>query len=153
GTLPTGDFIRDVQINWGDGSAVQDIGAISGSTPLTHVFATAGNYLVTASISDTAGNNSSVSAPGTIIATSLPTVIVTATSVPTVHAATMNVTFQIQITPPTGVGIQSVTVDWGDNGAGGTPGAGDNQSLGSLTGTQSIIHSYRAAGTFTVIVS
>jgi hypothetical protein len=47
--------IRDVVIDWGDGSAPQNIGAVVGSTTVTHVFNRAGTFTVTATATDTQG--------------------------------------------------------------------------------------------------
>ena len=73
-----------------------------------------------------------------------PTIIITPTNVPTVHAATMNVTFQIQVTAPTGVGIQDATIDFGD---------GTVSDLGGLNGTVTIQHPYTSAGSKDVRVT
>jgi Big-like domain-containing protein/PKD domain-containing protein len=140
GALPPGDVVRNVHLDWGDGSA-QDLGAISGSTAVSHVFQTAGSFIVTATLSDTVGNSSTVSTAVTVVATASPTIIITPTNVPTVHAATMNVTFQIQVTAPAGVGIQDAAIDFGDN---------QTADLGGLNGTVTVQHPYTSAGSFTV---
>src|SRR5206468_205591 len=97
-----GSTVRDVTVNWGDGSAVVDLGAISGSTSITHAFLSANNYIVTVTLVDNAGNTQTVSSPVTVVATPLPTVIVT----PTVPTGSRTASFQIQVTTPNGVGIQ-----------------------------------------------
>ena len=132
GTLPAGDAILDVQINWGDGT-VQDLGAISGATTISHVFANAQTYIVTATVTDTGGTTRSTSTTVVVIATTLPTVIVTATNIPVTHSAQMPVTFNVQVTVPTGVGIVSASINFGD---------GTVQSLGSLTGSATLTHVY-----------
>jgi PKD repeat protein len=122
----------------------QDLGAISSNTNVSHVYAASGSYNVTAIMTDTAGNTVSVSNSVTVVATASPTIIITPTNVPTVHAATMNVTFQIQVTAPTGVGIQDATIDFGD---------GTVSDLGGLNGTVTIQHPYMSAGSKDVRVT
>jgi hypothetical protein len=59
----------------------------------------------------------------------------------------MPVTFTVQVTPPTGIGVQNVTMAFGD---------GQTSSLGGLTGTQTITHTYTdpgAAGPKVITVS
>lgn len=133
GTLPTGDAIRNVHIEWGDGTAGQDLGSITGSTPVTHVFASAGTYTVTATITDTAGNTNTVSTTVTVIATANPTINITATNIPPTHSSTESVTFQVQVTAPTGITIQDVVIDFGD---------GTTSDLGGLNGQATVTHLY-----------
>jgi hypothetical protein len=144
GTLPTGDAIRNVHIDWGDGSSAQDLGSITGSTPVTHVFAVAGTYTVTATITDTAGNTNTVSTTVTVIVTANPTVIITLQSVSPSSGHPATATFQLQVTAPTGVNIQDATITWGD---------GASQDLGGLSGTTTLQHTYTAAGSYSVTVN
>jgi PKD repeat protein len=136
GTLPAGDAVRNVHMDWGDGSA-QDLGAISSNTTVTHVYAAAGTFTVSATLSDTAGNTQTVSTSVTVVATASPTIIIT----PSVATASKTATFTIQVTPPTGVGITSSLLTFGD---------GNQQTLGGLTGTTTVTHVYGSSGTFTV---
>jgi PKD repeat protein len=131
GTLPAGDAIRSVVVDWGDGDT-QDLGAISGSTTVQHVYKTAGSYRVTAVLNDIAGNTATVSSSVTVVGTPSPTIVITP-SVPTTSTPTVHVTFQIQVTPPTGVTITSAKIDFGD---------GQSQTLGGLTGTVTVSHDY-----------
>src|SRR5581483_5850525 len=80
GTLPAGDAVRNVHVDWGDGLSI-DLGAVTGTVTVTHVYSTAGTYTVTAIMTDTAGNSASVSTSVTIIATAAPTVLVTVQSI------------------------------------------------------------------------
>ena len=139
GTLPAGDNVRNVHIDWGDGSA-QDLGAISGSTSVSHPYVNAGSYNVTATLTDTVGNTATVTSPITVVPTASPTIIIT----PSVATATRIATFQIQVTPPSGVGIQDALLDFGD---------GAQNDLGGLTGSITVTHPYQppaANFTFTV---
>ncbi len=143
GTLPAGDAVRNVHVDWGDGLST-DLGAVTGTVTVTHVYAAAGTYTVTAIMTDTAGNSASVSTSVTIIATAAPTVLVTVQSISPASGHPATVTFQIQVTAPTGIGIQNATVNWGD---------GQTQSLGGLSGTITLTHTYQQAGTFSVTVT
>src|SRR5206468_1588621 len=78
GTLPAGDAVQNVTIDWGDNSDTQSLGAISGTSSVQHVFAKAGTYLVKATLTDTAGNSQPVSTSVSVVPTPLPTVNVSA---------------------------------------------------------------------------
>lgn len=57
---PTGgtgasNAIREVVIDWGDGTATTRLGTITGSTPVVHTFARAGVYTIRATVTDTQG--------------------------------------------------------------------------------------------------
>jgi hypothetical protein len=82
-----------------------------------------------------------VSSPVTVVATPLPTVIVT----PTVPTASRTASFQIQVTAPNGVGIQDATIDFGD----GTP----PSQLGGISGSVTVTHTYAGPGQFPVKVT
>jgi magnesium-transporting ATPase (P-type) len=140
GTLPPGDFVRDVAVDWGDGKT-QDLGTISASTTVSHVYAIADTYTVKATLHDTAGNSTTVSTSVTVVATSNPTIVITPT-VPVGHP--VDVTFQIQVTAPSGVGILEATIDFGD---------GQTQNLGGLSGTVTLKHTYRNAGSYPVTLT
>ena len=139
GALPPGDFVKDVVVDWGDGKT-QNLGAISATTTVSHVYTTADSYTVRATLNDTAGNTTTVSTSVTVVATSNPTIIIT----PTVPVGSREVTFQIQVTAPSGVGIVDATIDFGD---------GVTQSLGGLSGTVTLRHTYPRAGSFPVTVT
>jgi PKD repeat protein len=140
GTLPPGDFVSDVVVDWGDGKT-QSLGAISATTTVSHVYETAGTYQVKATLRDTAGNSTPVSTSVTVVATSNPTIIITPT-VPVGHPA--DVTFQIQVTAPSGVGIQEAVISFGD---------GQTQNLGGLSGNVTIHHTYTNPGQYSVTLT
>ena len=132
----TGDTVKNVTIEWGDGTALQNLGAISASTVITHVFSIAGSYSITGVVYDAAGNSQTVFTAVTVLPVPNPTIIITP-NVPSVAGATgTTVSFTIQVTPPTGVNITSASVDFGD---------GQTTTLGSLSGTTTLTHFYPTA--------
>ena len=76
--------ITDVEVDFGDGSS-DSLGALGGSTTVSHVYQEAGTYRVTARASDAAGFSEQVSTSVTVLPAQPPTVTLTATnSTPTV---------------------------------------------------------------------
>lgn len=141
GTLPPGDAVQNVRVDWGD-STSQNLGAVTGNTSITHVYQEARSYNVTVTLNDTAGNSASVGTSVTVVATATPTIIIT----PSVPTGSKTATFQIQVTPPSGVGIQSAQINFGD---------GVTAQLGGLTGTTTVQHTYPniANQTYTVTLT
>jgi hypothetical protein len=131
-TIPTGgNPVRELRVNWGDGSGTQNLGAVSGSQAAAHVYDDAGSYLVSATLVDVAGASQTVSTTVTVIPVPRPGVIVTPT--PQSVAAGGTVSFRIEITAPPGIGIQNTTINFGD----GTP----TQSLGGSSSV-TVTHTY-----------
>jgi hypothetical protein len=83
-----------------------------------------------------------------VIAPTLPTIIITPTlpSSCTAPATTGTVSLQIQVTPPAGIGVVDVTVNFGDP-------SGSSADLGGLTGTTTITHPYPCGSAATVAVN
>lgn len=76
--------IRNVVISYGDGTS-DSIGALSGSTTVSHVYQEAGTYRASATASDASGFSEQVSTSVTVLPAQPPTVTLTATnSTPTV---------------------------------------------------------------------
>ena len=140
-SAPTGDSVRDVTVNWGDGSGIQDLGAISSAATVTHVFKSAGTYLISATVLDAGGNTSTVSTSVTVIPVPRPTIIITPSPVPG-HAGGQT-TLQIQVTLPNGISVQDLSIDFGD---------GQRADLGGAT-SASVPHVYVLPGTYTVTVT
>jgi len=138
---PAGDAVRDVTINWGDGTAPQDLGAISAATTVTHVYKSAGNYVVTGTITDVGGSSNTVSTSVTVIPVPRPTIIITPSPVPG-HVNTQT-TLAIQVTLPAGISVQDLSINFGD---------GQTADLGGAT-SASVPHVYTTQGTFTVTVT
>jgi adhesin/invasin len=143
-TVPAqnGSAVREVTVDWGDGDR-QNLGAITGNAVVSHVYDNAGTYAVTGTVTDAAGNTSTVSTSVTVIPVPAPTVVITFSPVPArANAAT---TFTIQVTVPAGISVVNTVIDFGD---------GQSQNLGGLTGSSPPIpHVYTSTGTFTARVA
>jgi adhesin/invasin len=143
-----GSAVRDVTVNWGDGTT-QDLGAIPGTVPVAHIYNSAGSYVITATLTDASGNSIPVSSPVSVVATPSPTIIITP-SIPSscTGGGDCTVIFQIQVTPPAGLGIVNVTVNFGAGAKSPTAG------LGGLTGSATTQAVYPAgAGPQTITVT
>ena len=140
-----GSAVRNLHVDWGDGSS-RDLGAVTGTSIQSHVYFDDGTYTVTGTVTDAAGNSTTVSTSVTVVPVASPTIIITP-SVPAVGGTPDTVvTFTIQVTPPTGVIIKSAAITFGD---------GEGQTLGGLTGTTTVGHAYKPGnkGARTVTVS
>ena len=135
-----GTAVRDVTLNWGDGQT-QDLGALSGTSSVTHIFRNAGTYIITGTVLDAAGNSTQVSTSVAVIPVPRPTIIITPSPVPG-HVGAQT-TLQIQVTLPSGISVQDLTINFGD---------GQSADLGGAT-SASVPHVYTATGTFTVTVT
>lgn len=127
-----GASVRNVSVDWGDGSR-QSLGAVTGNAVVSHVYDDAGTFVVTGTVTDAAGNTSSVSTSVTVISAPLPTIIVTPT--PQTVSGGGTVSFTINIGVPSGLAIENVTINFGD---------GTSQSLGGFSGIVTVTHSYPA---------
>jgi len=140
GTLPAGDAVRNIHLDWGDGTSF-DLGAISANTTVTHVYKAAGNYTVTGTLTDTVGNTVSNATSITVIPVPRPTIIITPSPVPG-HVNTQT-TLAIQVTLASGISVQDLLVSFGD---------GASADLGGAN-SASVPHVYTTQGTFTVTVT
>jgi PKD repeat protein len=140
GTLPAGDAVRNIHLEWGDGTSI-DLGAISANTTVTHVFRTAGTYTVSGTLTDTSGNTVSNATAVTVIPVPRPAIIITP---PSNGRANAQVLIGVQVTLPQGISVQNLTINFGDNTG--------TQSLGGATSAQ-VPHTYTAAGTYIVTVT
>ena len=142
-TVPAnGSAIRNVTVNWGDGAS-QDLGTIS-TAIVSHVFRSAGSYAISASVTDTFGSVVTVATSVTVVPVPSPTVIITPSTPVPGHP--VDVTFQVQVTAPVGVGITDAQINYGEPGA-------QNNDLGGLSGNVTLKHTYNVPGTWTVTVS
>jgi PKD repeat protein len=140
GTLPAGDAVRNVHLDWGDGTAI-DLGAISANTSASHVYKAPATYTVTGTLTDTAGNSVSNATSVTVIPVPRPTIIITPSPVP--GKVGTQTTLSIQVTVPSGISVQDLLVNFGD---------GTSADLGGAT-SASVPHVYTQVGTFTVTVT
>jgi hypothetical protein len=142
-TVPAtnGSAIRDLTVNWGDGSPSQSLGAISTTAAATHVYHAQGSYVVVATLVDVLGNTVQQSAPVTVIPVPKPQIIITPSPVP--GKAGTQTTLTIQVTLPNGISVTDLSINFGD---------GLGASLGGAT-SASVPHVYTAPGTYTVTVT
>jgi adhesin/invasin len=126
-----GSAVRDVTVDWGDGTT-QSLGVVTGNATVSHIYRTAGPYRIVVTATDSFGNVVNQSTSVTVIPVALPTVNITPNVPPTPSNPT-NVTFTLQVTPPTGVNIKNATIDYGD---------GIKETLGGVNGTITKQHQY-----------
>jgi len=142
-----GSAVRDLTVNWGDGSPAQSLGAFgssaSGTTAtVTHVYAKAGTYNLTATLIDATGNVATQQTSVVVIPVPRPTIIITPSPVP--GKVNTQTNLQIQISVPNGISVQDVLVNFGD---------GQTADLGGVSNTVNVPHTYTSTGTFTVTVT
>ena len=136
-TLATnGNPVKNVSINWGDGTS-QDAGAFTGALVQQHIFTAVGTYAVTGTVTDTNGASSSVSSSVTVLDVAKAGIVISANPA-SPQPANTSVSFTFTITAPTGTAIKSVSVNWDD----GTP----IQQLGGA-GSFTLAHKFADAGT------
>ena len=136
-TVPSnGAAVRSLRVDWGDGSS-QDLGTVTGNAVVTHTYGRTGSYTVTGTLTDASGNVQTVSSPVNVIPVASPTILITP-SVPSscTGSGACTVTFQVQVTPPTGVGVVDATINFGD---------GVTSGLGGLSGSATVPHTYTSA--------
>jgi hypothetical protein len=133
-----GSAIRNLRVSWGDGAS-QDLGAVTGNAVASHTYQQTGTYQVTATLTDASGNSKSVSTVVNVIPVASPTILITP-NVPSscTGAGACTVTFTVQVTPPTGVGVVSASIEFGD---------GTSSGLGGLTGSATVTHTYTVKAT------
>lgn len=135
-----GSAVRDVNVSWGDGSS-QNLGSFTGSQAQTHVYSNDGSYQIAATVVDISGNSNTTRTTVTVIPVPRPTVTVTAT--PQTVVVNGTVTFNIQVLPPTGIGVQKTSISYGD---------GVTEDLGGATSVTRT-HQYTTAGQKAVTVT
>jgi hypothetical protein len=137
--------IRSVTVNWGDGQAVQDLGAITGSTQVFHTYRSPGSYTITGTVVDSFGTT--VPSATSVVVNPTPQPAVTLIGPTTTPTAGTDTLFIGSVAPAanTGAVIQSVVMDYGD---------GTLQPLGAVTGTSiNLHHVYQAGGTYTATLT
>ena len=134
-----GSAVRNVSVDWGDGMA-QDLGSFTGSQAQTHVYSRDGSFQISATVTDISGNSNTTRTTVTVIPVPRPTVTVTATPQTVVNGT---VTFNIQVLPPTGIGVQKTSISYGD---------GVTEDLGGATSVTRT-HQYSVSGQKAVTVT
>jgi adhesin/invasin len=124
--------IQSVVVNYGDGSS-DDLGPVSGSVTVQHVYDDDGSFTVTATATDQAGTSATAS---TVIV--VQSVVVSISASPPTGPPGTSVTFTAIVTPPA-VTIVSYSWTFGDPPA-------------QLTPTNTAVHQYNSVGTYTVRV-
>jgi hypothetical protein len=126
-----------VVVNWGDGNS-EDIGVVAAARSVTHTYASAGFYTITATGTSPEGETFSNAIPVTVA--QQPPVQVTAQ--PT--SGNLATTFSFTVTPTTGALISSIRINYGD---------GTEDNLGAIS-TQTVRqHTYSSVGQKTVTVT
>lgn len=146
-TVPTnGAAVRSLRVDWGDGSS-QDLGTVTGNAVVTHTYNRTGSYTVTGTLTDASGNVQAVATAVNVIPVASPTILITP-SVPSscTGVGACEVTFVVQVTPPTGVGVVNADIAFGD---------GESSGLGGLSGSATFKHTYKSTvhGGQTVVVT
>jgi len=136
-----GSPIRDISVNWGDGQSV-NIGTFTGSQAAAHTYTSNGSFVITAVVTDVTGGTGRASSPVTVVPVAGTGVVVSAA--PASGTVGTLFTFTVNITPPTGLGVVSASIDYGD---------GQIDQLGGATGAITRTHAYSAVGTKAVVVS
>lgn len=134
----TTDPLQSVVVNFGDGTSISLGGLTAGVTSASHVYSSDGSYTVTATGTGFSGDTTSASAIVTVIPR--PPITLTLSANPTSAAVAANITFTVTA-PTTGTLARNVTLNFGD---------GSTVSLGAITASNSVVHAYAAAGTYTV---
>ena len=135
----TTNGIRDLVINFGDGTTPTRLGAISGATPVAHTFARSGIYTVTATVTDTQGITGTSAIVVSVNSQTAIPVTLTATPNPASTNALVSFT-AVAGSALSPVPVNSFTWDFGDGSGGFTTGGSTN-------------HVYTAAGNYIVTVT
>jgi hypothetical protein len=137
-TIPAtnGSAIRDLTVNWGDGTAPQDLGVVSSTSIQSHIYRAQGNYVISATLIDTIGNTVTQQVAVSVIPIPRPAILITQSPVP--GKVNTQTTITIQITLPAGIGAQDVIIDFGD---------GEIRHLGGAISV-AVPHTYTSTGTF-----
>ncbi len=134
--------MKSVRVTFGDGTAPVDLGAVTGTAiSASHVYASAGTYLVSVTATDSGSGTATASTQVVVAAPGAPTVSVTAGASPVAGTAT---TFTITTAAAAGgnTTIQNVQVSFGDGTAA--------VDLGAVSGSTTTQHVYAASGSYTV---
>lgn len=140
----TGSPLRSLSVDFGDGGRVDASPGSSTSMTVQHVYLSPGVYAVTAIATDTNGDTGSTSTAVNVSRSLPPTVNVTVTPAPPLHASTP-ITFSVTgavatAGAPANTFIQALSINFGD---------GTSFEFGNTT-TGSVQHVYPVPGQYTV---
>jgi hypothetical protein len=136
GNTQGGNPIQNVVVDFGDGTPPVNVGAITGATPVSHVYERANTYTVTATVTDTGGFRSTSS---TIVTVQRAVVNVSVTAASSTGTVGTPIAFTVTVTNPSNLPIQAVVLNFGD---------GTATTLGPTGGSAS--KTYTTSGTFVV---
>ena len=141
-TPPAGaPAVRDVTVDFGDGSQAASLGAFSGSRTVAHVYDAPGSYIATATVTAGAGRRSTASLG--IPVADAPVIGVEISAVPAAPVVDAPVTFTVRVTPPADApAVRDVVIDFGDDS--------EDASLGALSGSRTVAHVYDDDGSYIV---
>ena len=139
GATTGGNPIREVTIDFGDGTPPQSLGAISGAQSVQHTYVRANSYVVTTRIVDISGLTNTQTT--TIIVQSA--VLFPSISAPTTGQQGTPITISVTVTNPSNVLLTSVVLSYGD----GTQPTSLTPSGGSVQKT------YTRSGVFTLVAT
>lgn len=112
--------ITQARIDFGDGTS-QQLGALSGSTSVAHVYRNDGTFTVTLTLTD-AGGNVSTQRTVVVVSAAAPIGVVLAYSPPTGNVVGQVVTFTATTTLPSGVFVERYEWTFGDGTSSTTTG-------------------------------
>jgi PKD repeat protein len=130
----SGNAIRSVRLDFGDGD-FEDLGAVSGTTTQTHTYGSDGSKTVTVTATDSAGQTASQSVVIEVI-NKTPIGVVLSFS-PDAPAVNTVITFNAEVTLPTGVTATQYAWNFGDGSTKVTTGAQTTKSY-STAGTKHV---------------
>lgn len=135
GTATTGNPIRDVVVDFGDGDST-NLGSITGATPVQHVYTRTGPYTITVTATDTSNQRVTNS---TVVNVQPANVGVIVQATPNPADAGVAVTVTVTPSNPSSIPLTGIRVDFGDGGSATLPPAGG-----------SVQHVYTTGATFTI---
>jgi Bacterial Ig-like domain (group 1)/PKD domain len=134
---PSNNTASDVTVDWGDKSQ-QNVGSVAAARTVTHTYALAGFYTITATGRSNDGDTFSNSASVTVSPQPPVSLTVNPTSGP------VSTNFAFTVTPTLGALITNVTINYGD---------GSVDDLGAISTQTTRNHNFSAPGTYTVTVT
>ena len=144
GAAAGGNPIRDVLVDFGDGETVS-LGAITGATPVQHIYTRAQTYTITVTTIDTSAQRTSSSTVVNVAPANVG-MIVTASPNPADSGSAVTIT----VTPsnPNNLALTGIRVDFGDGTSGTLPPAGGAlQKVYNLTSLAATTFTIRATAT------